>query len=71
LAREAKLKTILRQARLERDLSVAEIAQKLGVSIAAVYFWEAGRNQPREANLRALCRALKLPARTVRAALRR
>ena len=61
LVRKADLATLLRKARLERNLSVAEVAQKAGVSLAAVYFWEAGRNQPRDNNLKALCRVLQLP----------
>jgi transcriptional regulator with XRE-family HTH domain len=66
--KKAKPASLLREARLKRNLSVADVAQKVGVSIAAVYFWEAGRNQPRADNLRALRRVLELPvqARTKR-----
>lgn len=61
MVRKADLAALLRKARLKRNLSVVEVAQKVGVSIAAVYFWEAGRNQPRDNNLKALCRVLELP----------
>ena len=36
-----------RARRLEAKLSVAEAAKLLGVSQAAVYFWESGRFMPR------------------------
>jgi DNA-binding XRE family transcriptional regulator len=65
LTKKTRLATLLRKARLGRNLSVAEIAQKVGVSIAAVYFWEAGRNQPRDDNLKALCRVLELPVQAL------
>ena len=33
------------------------------MSQASIYFWENGRVRPRDANLSALCKALKLPVR--------
>ena len=56
----------LRDARIKRGLSVAEVAEQVGVSGPCVYLWEAGRTRPRDANLSALCRALKLPIRATR-----
>jgi transcriptional regulator with XRE-family HTH domain len=52
----------LRLARQELGLSVAEVAKSIGVSSVAVYYWEHGQARPRERNLEALCRVLKLPA---------
>jgi transcriptional regulator with XRE-family HTH domain len=56
----------IRTARLRRGLSVAELAEQIGVSTASVYFWEHDRVRPRDANLAALCKALKLPIRATR-----
>jgi len=44
-------------------LSVAEVAEQVGVSTASIYFWETDRVRPRDENLSALCRVLKLPVR--------
>jgi transcriptional regulator with XRE-family HTH domain len=56
----------LRDARIKRHLSVAEVAEQVGVSTAAIYFWESDRVRPRDANLSALCKVLKLPIRATR-----
>ena len=66
MPRKVSLARYLRNARLERGLSVAELAQRIGVSAASIYFWETDRVKPRDANLSALCKALKLPIRTTR-----
>ncbi len=57
----------IRQARVKRKLSVTEVAEQVGVTEAAVYLWETDRNRPRDANLSALCKALKLPVRATKA----
>jgi transcriptional regulator with XRE-family HTH domain len=57
----------IRNARVKRKLSVAEVADQMGVSQAAVYLWETDRSRPRDANLSALCKVLKLPVRATRA----
>jgi transcriptional regulator with XRE-family HTH domain len=57
----------IRSARLKRKLSVAEVAEQMGVSDAAVYMWETDRSRPRDANLSALCKVLKLPVRATKA----
>ena len=57
----------IRNARLKRKLTVAEVAEQMGVSQAAVYMWETDRTRPRDANLSALCKVLKLPIRATRA----
>jgi transcriptional regulator with XRE-family HTH domain len=51
---------------MARGLSAAEVAERAGVSTASVYFWESARNRPRDANLVALCKALRLPIRATR-----
>ena len=57
----------LRDTRIKRGLSVAELAEQVGVSTASIYFWESDRVRPRDANLSALCKALKLPIRATKA----
>ena len=48
----------LRAARERRKLSVADLAEKLGVSAIAVYKWEAGTNDPRLTRLLDIAAAL-------------
>ena len=66
LARRPDFARYLHDARLRRGLSVAEVAEQVGVSGPCVYYWEMGRTRPRDANLTALCRALRLPVRATR-----
>jgi transcriptional regulator with XRE-family HTH domain len=66
LPRKPSLSRYLRDARIARGLSVAHLAESLGVSRVSIYFWEGGRVRPRDANLSALCKALKLPIRRTR-----
>lgn len=66
MPRKPSLARYLREARLARGLSVAELAERVGVSAASIYFWETDRVRPRDANLSALCKALKLPVRATR-----
>lgn len=56
----------IREARINRGLSVAQLAARVGVTGPCVYFWETGKTRPRDANLSALCKALKLPVRAMR-----
>jgi transcriptional regulator with XRE-family HTH domain len=66
MPRKPNLSRLLRDARIKRRLSVLEVAEMVGVSGPCVYFWEMGRTRPREANLTALCKVLKLPIRATR-----
>ena len=66
LPRKPNFSRYLRDARIKRHLSVAEVAEQVGVSTASIYFWENDRVRPREANLSALCKVLKLPVRATR-----
>lgn len=66
LPRKPNFANYLRDARLRRGLSVAEVAEQIGVTGPCVYFWEAGRTRPRDANLNALCKVLKLPIRATK-----
>jgi transcriptional regulator with XRE-family HTH domain len=66
LPRKPSLSRYLRDARIKRGLSVAEVAEMVGVSQASIYFWEGDRARPRDANLSALCKVLKLPIRATR-----
>jgi transcriptional regulator with XRE-family HTH domain len=58
LPRKPNLSQFLRDARIKRGLSVAEVAEQVGVSQASIYFWENDRVRPRDANLTALCKVL-------------
>jgi transcriptional regulator with XRE-family HTH domain len=66
LAKRVSLSSQLKTARVKRGLSVADVAERIGVTAPAVYLWEMGRNQPRDDNLTALCKLLKLPIRATR-----
>jgi len=65
--RKCNFASYLLDARIKRRLSVLEVAEMVGVSGPCVYFWEAGKTRPRDANLSKLCKALKLPIRATRA----
>ena len=67
MPRKPNLSQYIRTARIQRGMSVAEVAERVGVSPASVYYWETDRVRPREANLSALCKVLKLPVRATRA----
>ncbi len=60
VATPASLSAQLHAARTHCGLSVAEVADHVGVSIASVYFWESGRARPRGANLAAICKFFKM-----------
>jgi transcriptional regulator with XRE-family HTH domain len=66
LPRKPSFSRYLRDARIRRGLSVAEVAEQVGVSTASIYFWETDHCRPRDANLTALCKTLKLPLRATR-----
>lgn len=66
LARKPNFAHYLRDARTRRGLSVVEVAEQVGVSTASIYFWETDRARPRDANLSALCKVLRLPVRATR-----
>jgi len=63
LPRKPSLSRYLRDARIVRSLSVADLAERVGVSQASICLWENDRVRLREVNLSALCRVLKLPIR--------
>lgn len=67
MPRKPSLSRHLRNARIERGLSVAQVAERVGVSGPCVYFWEMGRTRPRAENLSALCKVLKLPVKATKA----
>ena len=66
LARKPNFARHLRDARIKRRLSVAEVAEQVGVSTSSIYFWETDYCRPRDENLSALCKVLKLPIRATR-----
>jgi DNA-binding transcriptional regulator YiaG len=63
LARTKSLSKQIRQAREVKGFTVAQLADRLGVSQVSIYYWESGRVRPRDTNLAALCKALKMPVR--------
>ncbi len=67
MARKPSFSRYIRDARVGRGLSVAEVARQVGVTGPCVYFWEMGRTKPRAENLSMLCKVLKLPVRATRA----
>ena len=56
MAPKPNLARHLRDAR-----SIAEVAKQVGVSTSSIYFWETDHSRPRDKNLSALCKVLKLP----------
>ena len=66
MARKPSFGQLIRNTRQQRELSVPEVAERVGVSTAAIYMWETDRGRPRDANLSALCKALRLPVRSTK-----
>jgi transcriptional regulator with XRE-family HTH domain len=66
LARKPSFSRHLRDARIKRGLSVFEVAEQAGVSAPSIYGRESDRTRPRDANLSALCKVLKLPIKATR-----
>jgi transcriptional regulator with XRE-family HTH domain len=66
LPRKPNFARYLRDARIKRGLSVVEVADEVGVSAMSIYLWENDRVRPRDANLSALCKVLRLPIRATR-----
>ena len=53
----------IRDARQVKGFTAAELAERAGASQVSIYYWESGRVRPRDTNLAALCKALKMPLR--------
>ena len=66
MPRKPNFSRYLRDARIKRRLTVAEVAEQVGVSPVSIYYWENDRVRPRDENLSALCKVLKLPIRATR-----
>ena len=66
MARKPSFSDLIRSTRIRRGLTVADVAERAGVSVASIYSWETERGRPRESNLSALCKVLKLPIRATR-----
>ena len=64
MAKKKTLGAVIRDARIDRGLTLQAVGDAIGVSASAIAHWEAGTNGPREVNLKAICRTLKLPVRT-------
>ncbi len=50
----------LKRLRRERMLTQQELADRVGVSLQSVQYWEAGARFPRPAQQRRLCEALEV-----------
>jgi transcriptional regulator with XRE-family HTH domain len=66
MARKVDFSRMVRDARLRRGLSVAEVVERVGVTPTSIYFWETDHCRPRDANLSALRKVLRLPIRATR-----
>jgi transcriptional regulator with XRE-family HTH domain len=66
LPRYSNFARYLRNARVKRGLSATEVADLVGVSSVSIYLWETDHCRPRDYNLTALCRVLRLPIRATR-----
>ena len=66
MAKKQSLSGVLREARLQRGLTLQDVGEAVGVTGSAVSHWEAGANQPRNDNLTAICKVLRLPIRAIR-----
>ena len=55
----------LRELRLRRYLSQAELAERVGVTEVTIHSWETGKRVPRLGNLRRLAEALGVKVETV------
>ena len=67
MSRKISFSRHIKNARVERGLSVIDVAERIGVTPTCIYHWEQDRTRPRDANLVALCKALKLPVAATRA----
>ena len=63
MPRKPSLSQSIREARMKRGLSVAYVAEQVGVTATSVYFWETDYCRPRTQHLKSLCKVLKLPVR--------
>lgn len=67
MPRKPSFSRYVRNARIERGLSVAAVAEQVGVCAQSIYFWERDHCRPTDENLSALCKVLKLPVRATKA----
>ncbi|WP_268935000.1 helix-turn-helix domain-containing protein [Spartinivicinus ruber] len=61
IEKQSEFKDRLKAVRKFRLFTQEELANKLGVSTAAVASWEIGRSKPKEASLRQICKTLDCP----------
>ncbi len=54
------MKTI-KELREEREWTPAQLADKLGVSLATVYNWEGGKTEPRATQFREIAQVFGVP----------
>ena len=67
MARTKSLSRHIRKTRQTLGLTVADVVGDVGVSAVSIYYWESGRVRPRDSNLTALCKVLRLPVRATMA----
>lgn len=51
----------LRELRIARGLTLADLADRAGVDLDSVHRWEKGTRQPSWASVLAVCKALDVP----------
>ena len=60
------MKNALREWRVLRGYSQAELAQKIGVNRATLHRWESGLSKPFPKHLKALSTALKVDTKIIK-----
>jgi transcriptional regulator with XRE-family HTH domain len=53
----------LRQARLAKNMTTRDLAEKLGVNCSLVSRWESGKNKPHKDSVAAMAKILKIKVR--------
>ena len=66
MARKPELKTLLRNARIDKGWTMQRVADAVGVTNACISNWEMGKSTPRDQNLTAVCKTLKVSVRHAR-----
>jgi DNA-binding XRE family transcriptional regulator len=61
MRRQLSFGELLRCTRIQRGLIATEVAERVGVSVGAIYDWEKDRYPPKWTNFVPLCSALNLP----------
>lgn len=55
----------LKEERKRRNIKQPEIAEKLGVTVAMISYWESGSRQMNAKELKLFCKALGVPVQSI------